>query len=214
MELIGQGGLWRIYKIKNQNSVFRIPIGSSKTLIDNFIKNLGIPTLKKVKEFEIEGHTGILCDNVNCSDEIVYVTYNSLYSDSQKLLHSLDKHILVNKEERVSSLAEDFRYKNKIEELTNFEDFINNVKSDLKLATKQGILIEFDSYFFGTQKKSTITNIGYKIVDLDHIFINTSKQEAELFTLNLAEFLRAINGFLQYFVAEKNRSKYLEYLDE
>jgi hypothetical protein len=218
MELIGQGSLWEVYKIENQNNVFRIPIGSSKTLVNNFIKNfelikdLGVPTLKCVRKFEMKGHSGILCDNINYSDEIIYVTHNSLCSDSQKLLQSWSKDILGIRDERKSPLAEAFRYENKITELTNFQAFINNAKSDLKIAANKDILIELDSYFFGTQKQKTITNIDYKIVDLDHIFTNTYRQEADLFALNLSEFYRAIEGFLRYFVIDKSRNKYLEYL--
>lgn len=219
MELIGEGGVWKIYKIENTNNILRIPKGFTENSINKFIENyrhikkIGLPTLENVERYEVEGKVGVMCNNVNYSDERIYVTHNSLYSDSQKLLHMLSKNILRGKEERESSIAEDFRYKNKIDEITNFEEFVTKVKSDLKQATKHATLIEFDSYFFGTLKQSSITEIDYMIVDLDHIFTNKDINEDELFDLNLSEFSRAIKGFIKYFVTENNQGKYMRYLD-
>ncbi|PIF69452.1 hypothetical protein [Flavobacterium sp. 2] len=218
MELIGQGGVWKVYKLRNQNNVFRIPKGFAESSINTFIKNheiinkLGLPTLQKVEESEINGMKGIICEDINNSEEKIYVTYNSLYSDSQKNLHSLSKDIIKNKEERQSSLAEDFRYKNKIVEIIDFENFIIDVKIDLKNATNRDVLIDFDSYFFGTQKQKIATTIDYKIIDLDHIYTNTKKKKDELYDLNLSEFSRALNGFIRYFVTETSQSKYMDYL--
>lgn len=220
MQLVGQGGVWKIYKIDNQKFVFRIPLGFSETSIGTFIKNhrliksIGIPTLQKVEKFELDGNVGIICDNVNFSDEKVYVTYNSLYSDSHKYLNSLTADITGNKKERDVCEAEEFRYRNKILQITNFKEFILKVKSDIRLATKRDILIEFDSYFFGTQRQNSISSIDYKIVDLDHIFTKTCKSEADLYDSNFAEFKRAINGFLEYFVSDNNRNMYINELEE
>ena len=197
----------------------QIPRGFAETSISKFlcnyelIKKLGLPTLNTVERCVLGGCEGVMCDNVNYSNGKIYVTYNSLYSDSQKLLYMLSKDILGNREERKTSLAEEFRYRNKIEEIINFEEFVISAKSDLILATKQDILIEFDSYFFGSQKYSSITEIDYKIVDLDHIFTDTNKTEEELLDLNFSEFMRALGGFLKYFVSGNNQIKYLEYLD-
>ncbi|KAA6318310.1 hypothetical protein EZS27_031663 [termite gut metagenome] len=88
MKLIGQGGVWKIYKMTNQDNVLRIPQYLSKTSIDKFIENyklikdIGLLTLKRIEKSEVEGKIGIICDNVNCFDDKIYVTYNSLYSDS------------------------------------------------------------------------------------------------------------------------------------
>lgn len=83
----------------------------------------------------------------------------------------------------------------------------------MKLATQNNILIEFDSYFFGTQKQKLISEIDYKIVDLDHIFTNTGRNQAELYELNISEFSRALKGFIKYFVTENSQKKYYDYLE-
>ena len=220
MQLLGQGGVWKIYRIDNEKSVFRIPKGFAEISIQTFIKNykfinsIGIPTLERVEKFELNGKIGIKCDNVNFPAERVYVTYNSLYSDSHKYLDLLSTEITGNKKKREVCLAEEFRYRNKIVQITNFKEFILDVKSDIKLATKRDVLIEFDSYFFGTQRQNSVSSIDYKIVDLDHIFTKTCKNEVDLYGTNFSEFKRAISGFLKYFVTDENRNKYIDELEE
>lgn len=109
MELLGEGGVWKVFIADIQTDVFRVPKGFSENSITQFIenhkliKNIGLPTLKKVEKHEIDGKIGIICDNVNCSEKEIYVTYNSLYSDSQKMTYLLSRNTLENRIERKSS---------------------------------------------------------------------------------------------------------------
>lgn len=226
MELISNNtGNWEIYRIiSNETSdafIVRLPkmnLSGTKTnsYIGNYqiIKNIGLPTLKNVEEFEFENRKGIKTEDLNYRKECIYVTHNSLYSDSKKMIDMLSQDFIKIDEHKKSPEYEEFRYRNKLKEITNFEEFIKAVKNDLSLVTERDVLIEFDSYFFGTQRDSDISCIDYKIVDLDNIYTNTGKTRKELLVDNISEFKRAIKGFVKYFVILENQPTYEQYLDK
>lgn len=226
MELISNStGNWKIYRIiGNETSeafIIRLPKMNlsetrTKSYIRNYriIKNIGLPTLKTVEEFEFENQIGIKTEDLNYQKEWIYVTYNSLYSDSRKMVDMLSQNFIKIDENKKSPEYEEFRYRNKLKEITNFEDFIKGVKIDLSLATERDVLIEFDSYFFGTRRDSDTSTIDYKIVDLDNIYTNTGKTKKELLADNISEFKRAIKGFVKYFVILENQPTYEQYLDK
>ena len=188
----------------------------TKSYIINYqiIKSIGLPTLKTVEEFESENRIGIKTEDLNYQKEWIYVTYNSLYSDSKKLVDMLSQNFIKIDENKKSPEYEEFRYRNKLKEITNFDEFIKGVKIDLSLATERDVLIEFDSYFFGTRRESDTSCIDYKIVDLDNIYTNTGKTRKELLADNFYEFKRAIKGFIKYFVILENQPTYEQYLDK
>ncbi|HUI33190.1 MAG TPA: hypothetical protein VLY84_06210 [Dysgonamonadaceae bacterium] len=225
MELISKNtGNWEIYRMIDKETseayIIRFPklnLGGTKihSYINNFetINKIGISTLRIVEEFNYEGKKGIRTEDLNYRKEYIYVTYNSLYSDEQKMIDSLNPYIKTD-ENKKSPEYEEFRYRNKLKDITNFEEFIKVVKNDLILATKKDILIDFDSYFFGSKKSSDISTIDYKIVDLDNICTNTGKTQKELLNDNISEFKRAIKGFIKYFVILDNQHIYEQYLDK
>lgn len=108
---------------------------------------------------------------------------------------------------------EEFRYRNKLGKITNFEEFIENTKKDLMLASEQGLSIYFDSYFFGTVKAAKTSPISYKIVDLDNIEMVTRRDPIKLYDHNLFEFSRTTHDFIKHFVEEENQHQYLTYLN-
>jgi len=225
MELISKNtGNWEIYRMIDKETskayIIRFPkMNFGETKIDSYINNfetinkIGLSTLRIVEEFTFEGKKGIRTEDLNYLKDYIYVTYNSLYSDEQKMIDSLNTYIKTDKNKK-SPEYEEFRYRNKLKEITNFEEFIKAVKSDLLLATGKDILIDFDSYFFGTQRDSGTSYIDYKIVDLDHIYTNTGKTRQELLSDNISEFKRAIKGFIKYFVIIDSQSIYEQYLDK
>lgn len=226
MELISNNtGNWEIYRMINNKTseafIIRLPkmnISGTKTnsYISNYliVKNIGLPTLKTVEEFEFENRKGIKTEDLNYQKEFIYVTHNSLYSDSKKMVDMLSQDFIKIDKKKKSPEYEEFRYRNKLKEITNFEEFIKAVKNDLSLATERDVLIEFDSYFFGTRRDSEICCIDYKIVDLDNIYTNTGKTRKELLADNISEFKRAIKGFVKYFVILENQPTYEQYLDK
>lgn len=225
MELISKNtGNWEIYRVidkeRSEAYIIRFPkmnLGGTKihSYVNNFktINKIGLSTLRIVEEFNYEGKQGIRTEDLNYRKEYIYVTYNSLYSDEQKMIDSLNQYIKTD-ENKKSPEYEEFRYRNKLKEITNFEEFIKAVKNDLLLATEKDILIDFDSYFFGTKKSSDISNIDYKIVDLDNIYTNTGKTQKELLSDNISEFKRAIVGFVKYFVILDNQHIYEQHLEK
>lgn len=226
MELISNNtGNWEIYRMINNKTseafIIRLPkmnISGTKTnsYISNYliVKNIGLPTLKTVEEFEFENRKGIKTEDLNYQKECIYVTHNSLYSDSKKIIDMLSKDFVKIDKNKKSPEYEEFRYRNKLKEITNFEEFIKAVKNDLSLATERDVLIEFDSYFFGTRRDSDTSCIDYKVVDLDNIYTNTGKTRKELLADNISEFERAIKGFIKYFVILDNQPTYDQYLDK
>lgn len=227
MELISNNtGNWEIYRMINSETseafIVRLPkmnLGGTRTksYINNYqiIKNIGLPTLKTVEEFDFKNRKGIKTEDLNYQKEFIYITHNSLYSDSKKVVDTLlsQNFIKIDKNKK-SPEYEEFRYRNKLKEITNFEKFIIAVKNDLSIATEKDILIEFDSYFFGTRKDADVSCLNYKIVDLDNIYTNTGKTTQELLVDNISEFKRAIKGFIKYFVNVNNQSEYEKYLDK
>lgn len=92
-------------------------------------------------------------------------------------------------------------------------DWRKKVYNSQQYASQQDVLIEFDSYFFGTQKLSEISTIDYKIVDLDNIYTATGKKSNELYDENVLAFERAICGFIRYFVNQEDQPAYLKYFE-
>lgn len=214
-----------IYRViedgKSEAFIIRFPkmnLGGTRihSYISNFetIKTVGLPTLKTVEQFEIGNKTGIRTEDINYQKEDVYVTHNSLYGDSKRMVDMLSQNFIEIDKNKKSPEYEEFRYRNKLKEITNFEEFINVVRRDLSFATEKDVLIEFDSYFFGTRRDSDISCIEYKIVDLDNIYTNTGKKQKELLNDNISEFKRALQGFIKYFIIIDNQPLYNQYLDK
>ncbi len=224
LELISNiTGNWDIYRFKDHGSsnyfILRIPKNRSSCTIDSYvkthslIKSLNIPTLKVVEKYEHNGKKGVKTEDINCQKDKIYVSYNSLYSDSEMLMHELRKSTLGIEEVKVSSEYEEFRYRNRIDEISNFDDFIYKTEQDLGFVSQKKIVIDFDSYFFGTERNSKESLIDYKIIDLDLIRMERNSTIQWVLDQNISEFRRAIEGFIRYFISEAKQSKYLEKLN-
>ncbi|KAA5821971.1 hypothetical protein FPF71_15815 [Algibacter amylolyticus] len=227
MEHIGQGGNWDIYRFENtlktKHFVFRIPKFNSESKIENYlynyslIKKLKLPTLNTAIKYSKNRENGIKTEDLNYLNDWIYVSHNSLYSDSLKQIHQLSNSILKNenqKKNRKSPEIEEYRYRNRLSEILNFNLFLEDCIQDLIRTTENDILIEYDSYFFGSSRNEKKSDIDYKIVDLDNIFDKTEKKSDELFELNLSEFTRAITGFVNYFIDKNEQDKYLNLIEK
>ena len=119
---------------KSEAFIIRFPkmnLGGTRihSYISNFetIKTVGLPTLKTVEQFEIGNKTGIRTEDINYQKEDVYVTHNSLYGDSKRMVDMLSQNFIEIDKNKKSPEYEEFRYRNKLKEITNFEEFINVV---------------------------------------------------------------------------------------
>lgn len=201
--------------------IIRFPkMNLGETKINSYINNykiihdLGLPTLDIVEKVTCYcGKSGIKTEDLNYLKDTIYVTYNSVYSDSRKEVDKLSQDFIeVNLDKKISEYEES-RYSNKLKEITNFYEFIKNTKEELKVASKKSVHIDFDSYFFGTSNKSKFSEIDYKIVDLDNILVDKDRSFNEIHDYNICEFHNAIEGFIKYFVESKNQSRYYKFLD-
>ena len=220
LRLIGRGGVWKVFRLGDQKHVFRVPFGSTEYSIQRFIENhkivkeLGLPTLAKVERLEFNNEIGIRCEDLNISGLKVYVTYNSLYSDSDR---KKDKEMEAlggpKRGKRTFSKAEQRRHRYKLTELTGFERFLKDVKTTLDSVTLKNVGIDFDSYFFGTINDASQSPIDYIIADLDHILSYPDAAYDEILENNYSEFNRAMTGFLKNFVKPAHRREYLDALN-
>lgn len=217
-KLIGCGGVSKVYEciidtISSEVVILKVGCDVKKNS-KNFqlVKSLGLPTLKFVKEGQLDGKLVLITEHLNNNSEIIYVTPNSVITDKMRHLEEIDNIINSIRKTRCESIAEQFRYQNKLTEITNFSEFVSAVSSDLKHASKSKIVIEFDSYFIGSLKNKSITDIDYKIADFDHIFSCEDKTVRECLDLNVSEFKKFMEMFLNYFTIENER--FANYFDQ
>jgi len=218
--LIGEGGNWRIYRtpLSNSPSIIRIPkmkVGNIQSYITNheMVRSVGMNTLIKVEQVITEKYSGIQSEDLNFQKDRIYVTPNSLYTDSHIEKHQLVRELLNSPNITPSSPeAELFRYKNKIHKILNFNSFTTDIIKQLKHAANKKILIEFDSYFFGTERNQTETKIDYIIADLDNIYHLGKHSVNSIHKLNLSHFFNSLNLFIKYFVVTSSQLEYHEYI--
>lgn len=134
MELISNStGNWDIYRTVNEESfdafIIRFPKMNSKTIINSYIgkhvviKDLGLPTLNTVERFELNSRTAIRTEDLNYRKDRIYVSPNSVYGKSRKLLDALNPYAN-SSHEKIWPEYEKFRYTNRLEKITNFEEFV------------------------------------------------------------------------------------------
>lgn len=205
IQQIGQGANSKIYlgefkqgtfhykvalKQFNWNSQLRI----TKTIETyNKLWKAGIPTLAFCQEGRFEGEEYLVMEHINLDSNYKYVSYNTLNTGN-------------------TADAEAIRKEVKLEKIIDFSDFLENMKSELAIATQENISLDFDSYFFGSHilNSSTLT---YKIVDLDNVEF-FSRYNKDNFELNLSNFKDAIIGFINHFVVKEYQFEYLHSINQ
>jgi hypothetical protein len=222
---IGEGGNWKVYRMQHSDSsrfvIIRQPISFPEWKIQSYIKNYQIikektslVTLEEVIEVNICGRSSIQSEDLNHLKDRIYVSHNSLISNKQKEGREALKELFNNtlSYEKESPEAEKFRHENRIDEITNFKQFIDDVTMQLRYASNENVLIGFDSYFIGSERNLRKTSIDYKIADLDDIHDDHDFNQNELYEKNLSGFFVAIYGFITCFVEEDSQEEYLNIL--
>ncbi len=211
-ELIGGGGNSKVYECYLEDDYAGqkviLKIGANiDTNISNYevIKSLGIPTLDFVESANYCSQTVLVTNHLN-TESLIFVTPNSVITSSQRVLAQYDSFA---KTEIVEPFAENFRSDNKLTSILNLDKFIDDVLKDIEHASNSNIVIEYDSYFIGSEKLSDESDICYKIADLDNIFKCQDKSKEECFEINKSEFQRMLQGFIEHFVIEGvNKDEY------
>ena len=198
LKLIGGGGNSKVYECcivdYAQEKMIIIKVGcNTKTNINNYhlVKSLKLPTLSFVDEWIYNNRPTLITEHLNInSEKLIYVSPNSVITELHRKINQLDT--FGNKNEIIESLAENFRYENKLNKINNLNEFIDNAVSDLKRISSAKIVIEYDSYFVGSRKDSSVSEINYKIADFDNIYECKDCSIQKCFDTNKSEFERMI----------------------
>ena len=98
---------------------------------------------------------------------------------------------------------------NPIKDIDNFEQLITDMVKHAKKATDKKIGLPFDAYFFSVANtdKPGIKNIDFIIGDLDTIYY-----KEDILELNLADVNEVLCNFVNDYVHQDNKQKYLDIL--
>lgn len=164
------------------------------------IKALDIPTTSFLEISSLDGKPVLVTEDLN-SDNICFVSPNSVKTEKDELLACLRDNLTPCLSlERIDSKSEQYFYKNKIKEISNFPSFLQRVKEDINKAACHNISIAFDSYFFSIEKGKSCSVIDYKIADWDNIEECEDIDFKGLLNVNIVEFQEAMFKFLELFV--------------
>ena len=219
-KLIGGGGNSKVYEcfLEDDHRIQKVILKVGANIEQNItnygiIKSLNIPTLDFVRIGKYLNKPTLITNHLNVeSQPLIFVTPNSVITEEQRMLSKLDT---FNNTKIIEPIAENFRYKNKLTCILNLEDFIQEVLNDINKASDSKVVIEFDSYFVGSQKLSEKSEICYKIADLDNIYKCNDKTKEECLEINKKEFLKMLTEFIIHFVKKGlNKKKYLKYLND
>ena len=204
-EGIGEAGKGKVYRCLLQDCASVI-VKESKGFVDmaikgsikkyQFIKALDIPTTSFLEVSSLDGKPVLVTEDLN-SDNPCFVSPNSVKTETDELLAS----------ERIDSKVEQYFYKNKIKEISNFPSFLQRVKEDIIKAACHNISIAFDCYFFSIENGKSCSVIDYKIADWDNIMECEDIDCKELLNANIVEFQEAMFRFLELFVQEGEKRK-------
>lgn len=214
MEIISTStGLWNIYrKVRDDGMamIYRVPKGGSiETFIRNhqLLKQLGVNTLEFVRKELYDDQLVIVTEDVNHGKPRLYVSANSIYREINRMVDALkDKQLNMTPVDKVMSPYETYRLNNKLGEILNFEQFVSDIKNMLTGLSQHRVIIKYDAYFFGTERKS-VSNLDYKFVDLDDI--TQDEVDTGFYDINYAQFQDAIYSFIQNFVVDDRQDEYL-----
>lgn len=220
-EGIGEGGNWKVCRCLLQDCSSLI-VKESKGFVDmaikgsikkyQLIKALDIPTTSFLEVSSLDGKSVLVTEDLN-SNNICFVSPNSVKTEKDELLACLrDNFIPCLSSERIDSKAEQYFYKNKIKEISNFPSFLQRVKEDINKAACHNISIAFDSYFFSIEKGKSCSVIDYKIADWDNIEECEDIDFKKLLNANIVEFQEAMFKFLELFVQEGEKKELYQLL--
>lgn len=172
-----------------------------------FIKALDIPTTSFLEVSSLDGKPVLVTEDLN-SDNPCFVSPNSVKTETDELLACLRENFTpCLSSERIDSKVEQYFYKNKIKEISNFPSFLQRVKEDIIKAACHNISIAFDCYFFSIENGKSCSVIDYKIADWDNIMECEDIDCKELLNANIVEFQEAMFRFLELFVQEGEKRK-------
>lgn len=168
----------------------------------SFVKKAQLPTLTFYEKDTIDEKDCIIAEDLNLGS-IIYVSPNTARNipDQTKLLLNL----LMNKSDDIS-IFENEMMNNKISIIDNFDCIYSKLMCDMETATKNGLGMCEDAFFFGIKKEQLIT-IDYKIADFDTIITHDIPYSGEIVKRNQITALNSLLEFLMYFHEENQNKK-------
>ncbi|MBW4971424.1 hypothetical protein KZY98_13230 [Croceibacter atlanticus] len=203
------------------------------------IFSCNLPTLSKFSKTTINGIEGIEAEDLNpkncdgfyvspntirnsenCASIIIKYLKNSketlpgdckefnvseYIKHPEKIEEDIDKLI----EKRILKGAEKYVYENKINTISNFNNFLIKSKADMKKASDNQIELFSDAFFFRVSQSTK--GIEYKIADFDCIISHKKSKTSHqnLLNGNLSYFETALTEFIEFFVEKNHKETYI-----
>ena len=188
-------------KRRKKNSLANI---NSNIETYELVKAAQLPTLAFYEKYRMDGEDCIRGEDLNLGN-IIYVSPNTsrnMPTPTTLLINQLLNKTISND---VPSIFENKMMNNKISVIDNFDELCSKLMYDMEVASKNGIGMCEDAFFFGIRKEKNIT-IDYKIADFDTIFTHCVKYSDETVQGNQITALQSVLEFLMFF-HEDNQNK-------
>jgi len=191
---------------KFSNKKFRYNIGKNLKNYHN-IKRAGLPTLLFLKYGVFEGEECLVTENLNNRPDTLYVSPNTSTEKPNPIFIALSNRTY----DYIPSINEKYLSEHKIQELVEFETFLNHLKGIVNDATLGKLGLCADACFFGVNKRTFSQLVDCIIGDFDNILKDDDDEEdfENLFKQNMGETTTALYEFVQKFVVEDKQQKYL-----
>lgn len=229
--LIGCGAVWNVYRnilpggqsiIVKKSKMKSATSAKSNSEHYGIVKANNFPTLKFLDCVKYQNDFILVGEDLNFKTEKVFVSPNSIAytsplfrdEDLSDLERTMLDHMNNEKLRKYIPDAEKFRFESKLTDILELDIFIDESLALLKKAGSIKLAIDFDSYFFGTDRFSNRSKLDLIIADFDHIEFHKKSSQDEVFSDNLSEFKRAISGFVYAFVEENSIRKHIKVIDE
>ena len=227
--VLGKGNFWLVKEVQLDNPISvngklytnvacKFSIKNSQEDIDRnlniyqSLKKSNVPTLEFMDKGCFESEICLIAENLADRDDVLFVSPNTLRNKPNPLLIAL----LHKKNDYVPSKIETYLSNSKVNEIVNFNDFLNCSEKQVRLLSKKSLGLCEDALFFGVDKKTRSKLTDWLIADFDCIEIDYFDDEGDVdpFNGNMQVFLNALYEFVFFFVAEKNQAKYLDIISE
>lgn len=218
-QFLGSGAHWEVHALNlappgyevGGNHYLRVaqklggPLDSN---IEHYLqcKSAGIPTLEFFEAAYVDGKRCILCEDLSIRERL-YVSPNTA-RQLPSIRDMLIAHLLKEKgmlqaslqEDNKSSSSETRLVKKKVKKVTNLEELVQEMAREAFKASKAGMALCEDVFFFGTNR-STETALDFMVADFDTICLFGEDDSTDCLALvNEKVGLTAIWEFFEYFV--------------
>lgn len=198
LSYIGEGANSKVYKYNKPlypsglSAVVKIGRSSMPSMTVknyNLLKHTGLMLPAFMEICSVEGKQAILMENL-FTDKIVYVSPNS---------------VKINKS---NNLPEDYLSKNKLQDITNIDSLLMQMRDVAQCTNGKGIVLDMDMISFGIQINEEDSPVTYKLVDVDAMIYDPT-MAYRLYDRNVMAVKEAVMLFVKYFVGSNDEKQHL-----